>query len=258
MVNLNRNRLRELPAELFSGLTSLTEVDLTENPGAPFNLVVALRRTDAELWAPGPATVMATVAEGAPFDMELELTATDSTLRRSMTIARGSLSSAPLTVQHGASVRMEIAPPPVPADDDCGDVIPVPCYRGLTTSAGPPLVLFREPPEATGTPPAPEIVTNEETRIDLSALAAASDGGPLTFAAYSSDPSLLVVHVEGSVLTVTSSDNEGTAAVTVIATDAEGLTVAIEFQVTVEFASRGFLRGARGVLLTEPARTANE
>ena len=184
--------------------------------------------------------------------------ASDSTLPRSMTIARGSLSGAPLTAQHAGSVRMEIAPPPVPVDDDCGDVVPVPCYRGLTTSAGPPLVLFREPPEVTGTPPAPEIVTNDETRIDLSTLAAASDGGPLTFAAYSSDTSLLAVHVEGGILTVTSGDKEGSATVTVIATDAEGLTVAIEFQVRVEFASRGLLRGARGVLLTETAGSANE
>ena len=257
LLNLNRNALRELPEGLFAGLTSLAEVDLTENPGTPFNMVVALRRTDAALSAPGPATVVATVAEGAPFDMELELTTTDGTLPRSMTIARGSLSSTPLTVQHADAVRMEIAPPPVPAEDDCGDVVPIPCYRGLTTSAGPPIVLFREPPEVTGTPPEPAIVTNDETRIDLGELAAASDGGALTFAAYSSDTSLLVVHVEGSVLTVTSGDKEGTATVTVIATDAEGLTVAIEFDVRVEFASRGFLRGARGVLLTETARPAN-
>ena len=258
LVNLNRNGLRELPAELFSGLTSLREVDLEENPGTPFNLVVGLRRTDAALSAPGPATVVATVAEGAPFDMELELTSTDGALPTSMTISRGSLASAPLSVPHGGSVRLEIAPPPVPAAADCGDVIPVPCYRGLTTSAGPPLVLFREPPEVTGTAPEPAIVTNEETRIDLSELAAASDGGPLTFAAYSSDASLLLVHVEGNVLTVTSGDREGTATVTVIATDAEGLTVAIEFRVSVEFASRGLLRGSRSVLLMETAQSGNE
>ena len=256
--NLKGNSLRELPAGLFSGLTSLAEVDLTENPGAPFHLVVGLSRTDAEPSAPGPATVVATVAQGAPFDMESALTATASTVPGRMTIGRGSLSSAPLTVQHAGSVRMEISAPLVPADDACGDVVAVPCYRGLTTSAGPPMVLFREPPEVTGAPPEPAIVTNDETRIDLTELAAASDGGALTFTAYSSDTSLFLVHVEGSVLTITAGDREGTATVTVMATDAEGLTVAIEFQVSVEFAPRGLLRGARRVLLTETAGPANE
>ena len=65
-LDLGGNRLAELPAGLFEGASSLSELDLSGNPGAPFALAMELVRTDAEDSAPGPAAVVARVAEGAP------------------------------------------------------------------------------------------------------------------------------------------------------------------------------------------------
>ena len=65
-LDLSDNRLDSLPAGFFAGLSGLSELNLLDNPGAPFTLTMELARTDAEPWAPGPATVAARVREGAP------------------------------------------------------------------------------------------------------------------------------------------------------------------------------------------------
>ena len=55
---------------MFEGLSSLQTLDLRGNPGAPFTLTLALVRTDTmDRAAPGPATVVAQLAQGAPFEM---------------------------------------------------------------------------------------------------------------------------------------------------------------------------------------------
>ena len=66
-LDLSENGLAELPAGLFAGLTALRQVHLQGNPGAPFRLTLQLARTDAAVTAPRPATVVARVAQGAPF-----------------------------------------------------------------------------------------------------------------------------------------------------------------------------------------------
>lgn len=44
-INLSGNRLRQLPAELFSGLAGLCRINLEGNPGAPFAFILRLRNT---------------------------------------------------------------------------------------------------------------------------------------------------------------------------------------------------------------------
>ena len=74
-LDLSANALEALPPGLFAGLRHLREVSVEDNPGAPFGLAVTLARTDAEPWAPGPATITARAALGAPFPLTAMLTA---------------------------------------------------------------------------------------------------------------------------------------------------------------------------------------
>ena len=258
VLDLSENLLTALPAGVFEGLGPLDELQLQDNPGAPFALTVHLSRVDADVSAPGPARVLAGLAEGAPLDVRVAVTATHATLSADAAhLAAGALASAPLRVTGAGTgaARLTATAPALP-DTRCGLLGLYRCYRGVTLTAGAPLVLFKAPPRATGEPPRAELGTDGDAlRIDLSDLFAASDGGALTYAARSSDPGLVAVHVTGGVLTVASTPDgaEGTATVTVTATDADGLSATRTFEVTVEPMPGGLLRGWRRVLLTRPA-----
>ena len=258
VLDLSENLLTALPAGVFESLGPLDELQLQDNPGAPFALTVHLSRVDADVSAPGPARVLARLAEGAPLDVRVAVAATHATLSAdAVHLAAGALASAPLTVTGAGTgaARLTATAPALP-DTRCGLLGLYRCYRGVTLTAGAPLVLFKAPPRATGEAPRAELGTDGDAlRIDLSDLFAASDGGALTYAARSSDAGLVAVHVAGGVLTVTSTPDgaEGTATVTVTATDADGLSVTRTFEVTVEPMPAGFMRGWRRVLLTEAA-----
>ena len=75
------------------------------------------------------------VSEGAPFDMTVGLSATGGTLSSSsVTIAKGSTQSGPVTVTQIGVVQVSVsmdAAPPLPNN-----------YRGIQTAVGSPLVLF--------------------------------------------------------------------------------------------------------------------
>ena len=58
-LRLSDNAFETLSAGMFAGLGQLREVAMDGNPGTPFALAVELSRTDAEPWAPAPATVSA-------------------------------------------------------------------------------------------------------------------------------------------------------------------------------------------------------
>ena len=258
VLDLSENLLAALPAGVFEGLGALDELQLQDNPGAPFALTVELAREDAEVWAPGPARMHARLAQGAPLDVRVGVTATNATLSSdALDLDAGALASAPLRVtrvETGAA-RLTASVPALP-DTRCGLLGLYRCYQGVTLAAGPPLVLFKAPPRATGEAPRAELGTDGDAlRIDLDALFAASDGGALTYMARSSDPGLVSVHVAGGVLTVTSAPDgaEGTVTVTVTAADADGLSTTRTFEVTVEPMPGGLMRGWRRVLLIEAA-----
>ncbi len=135
-LRLKDNSLSTLPAGVFSNLTSLTRLDLRGNPGSDFTLTLQLDRTDdTDDTASGPATVVVKVSEGAPFDMTVGLSATGGTLSSSsVTIAKGSTQSGPVTVTQIGVVQVSVsmdAAPPLPNN-----------YRGIQTAVGSPLVLF--------------------------------------------------------------------------------------------------------------------
>ncbi len=140
ILRLKDNSLSALPAGVFSGLTSLNRLDLRGNTGSAFTLTLELDRTDdTDDTASGPATVVVKVAEGAPFDMTVGLSATDGTLSSSsVTIAKGSTQSGPITVTQTGVVQATVslgAAPALPTGDTVS-------YRGITTAVGSPLVLF--------------------------------------------------------------------------------------------------------------------
>ena len=82
--------------------------------------------------------------------------------------------------------------------------------------------------------------------IDLSSLFANGGAEPLTYAAEASDPMLVTVTLDGSKLTITSNEDskDGMATVTATATDANGVTMRLSFDMTVEPAP-GILQGWR-------------
>ena len=74
---LHDNELTRLPAGVFSGLPGFTTLSLHDNPGVPFALTLQLVRTDHTTFG---GTVAVQVAEGAPFDIELPVSAAGGAL----------------------------------------------------------------------------------------------------------------------------------------------------------------------------------
>ena len=256
VLDLSGNALGSLPEGMFDGLGLLGEVQLQDNPGAPFTLQLELVRTDDALSSAGPASVVARVREGAPFAMRAALSAVNGTLSPiTALIPAGMIAGTRIRVTQAAAgaTRVTAAAPAMP-DTRCGVLGIYPCYQGIATTAGGTLVLFKAPPEVTDTPARTTLAAEgDATRIDLSALFAASDEGALTYFAGSSDPTLVTATVDGTTLTLASNEDgrEGAVTITVTATDEDGLSVTLTFEVTIEAMPRGLLRGWRRVLLEQ-------
>ena len=89
------NRIVELPVGTFVGLANLERLTLCHNPGADFPLLLELQRSDTtDLSAPSPATVEVQLAVGAPFDIDVEISAPGATLSSATaTITKGTATS---------------------------------------------------------------------------------------------------------------------------------------------------------------------
>ena len=248
-LDLSGNRVESLPAGFFKGLSGLAELNLLDNPGAPFTLTMNLARTDAEPWAPGPATVAARVREGAPFALSAGLAVRGSAELSTETarIGAGETSSAPIMVALTAGGAARLSPagaPEVPAGL-CGDVQDGrrPCFQGIRTAAGPGLLLFKRPPRLVRAVPGLEAESlGGAASLDLAEFFEADGGEELAWAAESSDASLASARVEGGVLRVLPNGEglEGFVTVTVTATDADGLSAEASFEVEVLPESRPF------------------
>ena len=256
VLDLSGNALWSLPEGMFDGLGALAEVQLHDNPGAPFMLRLDLVRTDGVLSSQGPARVVARVREGAPFAMRAALSAVNGTLSPATALVPAGLTAGTrIAVMQGAAgaTRVTAAAPAIP-DTRCGVLGTYRCFQGMTTAASGTLVLFKAPPEVKERPSDTTLSADgDAARIDLSALFAASDAGALTYFVGSSDPTLATATVDGETLTLASNEDgrEGTVTITVTATDDDGLTVTLTFAVTVESMPRGLLRGWRRVLLEQ-------
>ena len=247
-LRLDGNRLESLPASLLAGTAGLRELRLAGNPGAPFALAPALRRTDAEPWDPGPATVEAALPMGAPFAMRLALTAIGGEASaEELALAAGETASGAVRVSGAGPVRLSLAAPTIP-ETRCATG---PCFDGLAAE-GSTLALFAAPPRTVGEIAAAELLgAEDDATIDLSArFAASAAGGALAYSTTVDDPLLATVSVEGAVLTVAANEDgeEGTATVTVVATDELGQTATLRFAVEVAPRPPGRWRGWRSTI----------
>lgn len=152
VLQLYINEIVELSPGAFSELHKLEELNLTDNPGAPFPITLSLERTDTtDLSVAGPATVVVRVAEAAPFDMAVRMSASGGTMSSgTATIATGETQSMPFTVtQRGSGavvVRFETTPslPNTLCPKRVSWSPPhYPCYQGIVVTTGGPITLFR-------------------------------------------------------------------------------------------------------------------
>ena len=256
---LDGNALEELPAGLFEGVGQLRELHLQDNPGAPFALTVDLVRTDAQAWTPGPASVAARVAAGAPFALEAALEASAGELPEGATVSipAGAAQGAPATVQQSgampATVRLTAAPA-VPETECEYGLLQRRCFQGMTTRAGEPLVLFKQPPMPLAVDDQTLEAGGDALRFDLSERFEAAAGEALKYKAESSDESVLRVSVVAGVLFVEALD-EGMATVTVVATDEDGQTGTLSFVVQATERLHAGWRGWRLILLEQARAT---
>ena len=252
-LRLDGNDLRTLPDGLFAGLGSLRLLRLDGNPGAPFALPVKLERTDAEPWAPPPATLQAAMPVGAPFETMLGLAAeggafADGSPESNTTVAAGETASPSFTLDSATGfARASLTVPELP-DRLCMNG---PCWQGFAFEAGAPLPLFARPPQALAAPE-PKTLFGEGLRVALSSLAEPGEpGDQLQWSARSSDASIATARVaDGALLVEPQPGAEGIVMVEATATDANGQTATVRFEVLVEFHwPTTPTRGWRGIIL---------
>ena len=251
---LSDNALERLPADIFKGLAALEGLHLQGNPGAPFMFPLELARTDAVAWqASSPATVAARIDKGAPFELAVALQVAGGSLSATTTtLAAGAVSSNPVFVAQikDAAAQVTVLAPSLPTAD-CGTP-PTPCYQGFKIVAGEPLLLFKARPTVIVTPPAQTLETGgEAVEFDLKRWISDPDSDSLVFTVESDNPSLATVEIKGDLLVVVPGNDEGTAVVTITATDSDGYSVALFVTVIVDLPMHGLLRGWRLPVLIE-------
>ena len=234
-LRLDGNRLQTLPEGVFAGSGSLRLLRLDGNPGAPFTVRVNLERVDAQPWASAPAMLRASVPLGAPFEFAVGLAAEGATFAdggtaSEATVAGGQTTGHAVAVNSaGGFARVALTVPGLP-DRQC---LSGPCWQGFALEAGAPLTLFAR--RVLGDEPVS--LFGEDMRVSLSTLAEAGElSGDLEWSVYSSDPSLAGVHIAGGHLLVEPTlGAEGDLRVEATATDANGQTTTVYFDVRVEF-----------------------
>ena len=248
-LHLQGNRLETLPYGLLSGVANLTELDLTGNPGTPFNFLFRLARRDAEASSPGPAQVSALAFEGAPFPISVGILADRA-------VWEPAVASVPAGSTWGTSFQVRPATPGVGAvlrltnnptlpSTECGPAHNRhPCFQGFLLVSIPELFLFKGFPNILSYPPDQDIESNgSRTAFPLNDLFSPHEAGDtLEFAVTVDEPGLLqAAVVDGQLVLTTNEDGrEGTAVVTVTARAPGGPQASIVISVSVQFISGKF------------------
>ena len=239
-LDLSSNALEALPPGLFAGLRRLREASVEDNPGAPFGLAVTLVRTDADPWAPGPATITARAALGAPFPLTTMLAATptpaaETALPAAVAVAAGETTGTTFAAAQppGSPLTLRADAPPMPTAQCNG----TPCFRGFETVPGTPLILFHRPPQPLATLAPEPLAAGDPLRLPLASLVAPGDAPDgMAWEASSSDASVATARIVGAFLLIDPEPaTEGTARITLVATDALGFATTVRFEVRVEF-----------------------
>ena len=236
---LSGNRLTELPPGVFAGLRRLANLRLDKNPGAPFPLTLELRRTDtADLGAPGPARLVLALEQGAPFNIRIPLSAHGGSLSaETVELAAGNDRSREVTATGAATdqsaLQVVVGPAPVVSR----------FVRGVELRVADPLVLFGT---ASNQAPVPERplpllrlrVGSGAGSVDVSSYFRDPDGDGLTYAAAVDSSGIVSVETAGNDVKVVPVA-PGSAAVTVTATDPDGLRARLSLPVSVSGARPG-------------------
>ena len=232
ILSLADNDLEELPPRVFRGLEGLKRLTLHGSPGAPFTLTLLAERTDdADLLSPGPATVAVRLDEGAPFDMVVKVSAQGGELSAEQaTLTTGATTSREfeVTASTGAATHVSVGPPPQASGE----------ITGIEVGVGDPIVLFSE--SSNRSPVAAKAIPAYRLRVGgRTADVALSfdyfedpDGDPLTYEVVSDDPGIAEAGLSDGIATFAGMA-EGTAFVTIRATDPEGLRAEQSVQVNV-------------------------
>ena len=252
-LDLSSNALEALPPGLFAGLPRLREVSVEDNPGAPFGLALELLRTDAAPWAPGPATITTRAALGAPFPLAAMLSASptpaaETDLPPAVAVAAGETTGTTFAAQPpGSPLTLRADAPPMPTAQ-CNET---PCFRGFETVPGSPLILFHRPPHPLAAPTPEPLAAGDPLCLPLASLVAPGDAPDgMAWEASSSDAGIATARIVGAALLVQPEPaSEGTAQITLVATDALGFATTVRFEVQVEFHwPHGSSRGWRSTL----------
>ena len=229
-LDLAANRIAKLPPGLFEGLVSFGKLDLQDNPGTPFVFAPELTRRPGANPASGSAvTIGVEVAQGAPFDMRVPLSASGGVLSaEEVVIPRGAVRGMAVSVvpQGNGPVTVLAAAPGLPPP--CGewgfiwaDVDT--CMSGLTTSSGAPLVLYGMPDQT--------LAPAGAVRFDLaSAFPNLAEGA--SYAVEVGNPAAVEATVREGLLIV-SAANGGETQVAVAATGPDGRRETRRFRVKV-------------------------
>ena len=233
MIHLKRlglavNRFAKLPPKLFEGLPNFSKLDLRGNPGSPFVFAPQLvRLPGADSALGGAAQIVAEVAQGAPFDLRILLSATGGSLSaREVLIRTGTVRGMPVSVrpQSGPVTVVAVAPGlPLRCEEwefwaEHSD----PCMYGLKTAAGAPLVLYGLPDQT--------LASGGAVRFDLPT-SFPNFGEGASYAVESSDPTAVVATIRGGLLIVSAAGG-GDTTLTLTATSPDGRRETRRFSVT--------------------------
>ena len=263
VLRLQGNRLSALPPALFAGISALRELELRNNPGAPFVFTMRLVRTDAETpWAPGPAQVSARIEAGAPTALNVPVTAEGALLSAdALSIPAGQVVGPSIQASPADAwgARLMLARPPNLPATLCGGAGSGqhPCFRGFNIQAGPPLVLFKTPPSVVVEPPPMTLTANGDRATLALAPLFTANGGPLSFTVTSDNPGLVAVYIkDGELILDANADGaDGAVVITLTVADWAGQTASIRLGVVVEFIPPRLLRNWRLQWILDMSRT---
>ena len=130
-LNLRGNDLTALPEGVFDGLGNLERLFLKDNPGVAFTVTAELERQ-------GDDAFVVKVAQGAPFDMAVTLSALGGSLSgTAVTIEGGSAASAPISVAPGSEGRTQVA-----ISVESAAFVSYENHNGIRAGLGEPLTLL--------------------------------------------------------------------------------------------------------------------
>ena len=249
LLNLESNRLSELPPRLFEGLHSFSKLDLRGNPGAPFAFAPELvRHPGADSAQGGSAQITAEVAQGAPFNMRIPLSAVGGVLSAGdILIPKGAVRGVAVSVvpRGKGPVTVQATAPdlPPPCEDwEIDAAHSEPCMWGLKTSSGAPLILYGLPDQA--------LAPDGAVRFDLPS-AFPGFGAGTSYRVESSNPAAVEARIREGLLIVSTASG-GETILTVTATSPDGTSETRRFAAKAPVLLRSRWGGWRSALLKPP------